>query len=205
MLVGAQRKLWNFDEVGHIQCFCPKPRSQHNAEEKCDNSISERMFTVSADLPEWLVDSGESGHMTHQKKLFLDYHGIATLEKVGVGIVQVVEGNVRLKMLFKVNRNRLQCTMFCTYRNWHASYFQCNVINLCSVSVLINISQRWSMSVYVCCLSMNGMVLALAVAHFQAPLQIYSTLGLRSLLHPLLQLQFKTCLDQNHFHITSLL
>ena len=62
--------------------------SQHNAkaaEEKRDNPISERIFTASADLPrmeKWLVDSGASSHMTHQKEFLLDYRQFA--EKVGV-------------------------------------------------------------------------------------------------------------------------
>ena len=123
-LVGAQRKdwsrkptvCWNYDEVRHIQRFCPKPRSQHKAktvEEKCDNSISEGMFAASADLPrmeKWLVDSGASSHMTHQKEILFDYREFAIPEKVGVSDGRIVEavgiGNVHLNMLFKVSESK---------------------------------------------------------------------------------------------------
>lgn len=117
-LVGAQRKdrsrkppiCWNCDEVGHIQRFCPKLRSQHKAKAAEENPASEGMFTASADLPrmeKWLVDSGASSHMTHQKEFLLDYREFATPEKVGVGDGRVVEaigiGNVHLNMRFKVS------------------------------------------------------------------------------------------------------
>lgn len=120
-LVGAQRKdrarkppiCWNCDEVGHIQRFCPKLRSQYKAKAAEENPASEGMFTVSADLPrmeKWLVDSGASSHMTHQKEFLLDYREFATPEKVGVGDGRVVEalgiGNVRLNMRFKVSESK---------------------------------------------------------------------------------------------------
>ena len=68
-LVGAQREdrsckppvCWNCDEVGHIQPFCPKLRSQHKAKAAEEKPTFEDMFTASADLPrleKWLVDSG---------------------------------------------------------------------------------------------------------------------------------------------------
>ena len=125
-LVGAQHQrrdrsrkpptCWNCNEVGHVQRFWPKLKSQHDAkaaEEKRDESISEGIFTTSTDVPQmekWLVDSGASSHMTHQKEFLLDYREFATPEKVGVGDGRVVEavgiGNVRLNMLFKASESK---------------------------------------------------------------------------------------------------
>ena len=88
-LLGAQRKdrarkppIYN--EVGHIQRFYPKLRSQHKAKATEENPAYEGMFTVSADLPKmekWLVDSGASNHMTHQKEFLLDYREFAPRKK----------------------------------------------------------------------------------------------------------------------------
>ena len=54
-------KLALVHEVGHVQRFCPKPRSPHNAKtvgkRGDDDDSSEGIFTAGADLPrmgKWL-------------------------------------------------------------------------------------------------------------------------------------------------------
>ena len=121
-IVGAEKwkppRCWNCDEVGHIQWFCPKRKSQHRAkvtEDKVQSdSDGEGAFPASRseEVPEdkWLVDSGASSHMTPKRIYFTEYRIFSTPEKVVLGDGRVVEavgaGKVRLNMLFKVSNSK---------------------------------------------------------------------------------------------------
>ena len=118
--MGAQKwnppKCWTCDEVGHIQHFCPKYRSQHRAkvtEDKVESdSDGEGAFPASAEVPEgkWLVDSGASSHMTPKREYFTEYQLFSIPEKVALDDGRVVEavgvGTIRLNMLFKVSNSK---------------------------------------------------------------------------------------------------
>ena len=107
---------WSCNEVGHIQCYCPKEKyvtQQHKAKaagEKEHDSDGEAVFPASDDLPKmgkWLVDSRASSHMTPQKELLVNYREFETPERVGLGDGRIVEavgvGNIHLEMLFKLS------------------------------------------------------------------------------------------------------
>ena len=106
--------------MGHFCRDCPENNPDGSkpvhkakiAEERCSDSDSDGMFTVSVGsmdtgrMGKWLVDPGASSHMTQEKELLSDYREFEKPEKVALGDGRMVEamgvGNVRVIMVFKV-------------------------------------------------------------------------------------------------------
>ena len=140
-LVGARKwkppKCWNYDEVGHIQRFCPKrKKSQHRAkvmeEEVLSEDEGEEAFPVSDEMDgdKWLVDSGASSHMTYRGDYFTQYQPFSVPKRVSLGDGRVVEavgvGTIRLNMFFKVS-NAKRATM---YNVLYVPQLACNLFSV---------------------------------------------------------------------------
>lgn len=120
-LVGASTRerpwtppvCWKCDEVGHIQCYCPKDRNsraQHKAkaaEEHSNESASgEGVFVTYLEWTDgWLTL--EPCITWCYKECLVNYHKFYAPEKVRLGDERIVEtegvGNVHLNVLFKVS------------------------------------------------------------------------------------------------------
>ena len=141
-LVGDQKRnpprCWTCNEVGHIQRFCPKQREKSQLRAKViedkveSDSDGEGVFPASDEVREdkWLVDSGASSHMTPKREYFTKYRSFTTPEEVALGDGRVIEavgvGNIRLKMLFKVN-NTKKAVM---YDVLHVPKLACNLFSV---------------------------------------------------------------------------
>jgi len=127
VLVGAYKKgkplnqvrCFGCSGIGHFIRDCPRRKKTDNymptykaktAEENNSASDSDGAFNTALHSEEatqmgtWLIDSGASAHMTHDRNLLLNYHEFEKHSKVGLGDGSTVEavgvGNVCVRMVF---------------------------------------------------------------------------------------------------------